>query len=456
VQYNYIYTAPLSFEWVVSCIYIQYHDILKGILTLKGMLFMTSNLNALFEQALHIQSPWSIKEIRFDEPSRQLNIWIDFAKGSEFFYEDKEASIRGSYKAYDTVEKQWRHLNFFEHECYLHARVPRIQLPGGQIRLIQTPWEGQRNGFTLLFEALVLSLLQAMPVHRVGQLLNISDYKLWSLIETYVTCAREKEDYSGVSAVGIDETAKRKHHDYMTLFVDVKARKTVFVTEGKGKSTVKAFIEDLTAHGADANQIQDVSCDMSPAFVRGVQLYLPNAKITFDKFHIIKCINEGVDAVRKQEAREQPSLRGHRYLFLKNRAHLTAREKKTLETFSLSSYHLKTYQALQMREAFQAIYEAGSVPVFECLLEKWVQWVASCGLPIMQMVAQKIKDHWDGIVQWKTSALNNGILEGLNSLVQAAKAKARGYKTFRCLQLITYLLTSKLDFTGLNKYLVPT
>lgn len=417
---------------------------------------MSTNLNVLFELALHIKSPWFIKDIVFDEKSKQLNIWIDFTKGSEFFYEDKTAHISGNYKAHDTVEKQWRHLNFFEHECYLHARVPRIKTPDGQVRLVQTPWEGQRNGFTLLFEALALSLLQVMPVHRVGQLLNVSDYKLWSLIDTYVEFAREKEDYSEVRAVGIDETSKRKRHDYITLFVDIKARKTLFITEGKGKSTIKAFVEDLQAHGGQSHQIQDISCDMSPAFIHGVRQHLSNAKITFDKFHIIKCINEAVDATRKQESREQPCLRGHRYLFLKNRTRLTAKERETLEAFSLMNYQLKTYQALQMREAFQAIYEADSVPAFEYLLDKWYQWVARCDLPAMRIVAEKIKDQWSGVVQWKTSAINNGILEGLNSLIQAAKAKARGYKTFRCMKLITYLLTSKLDFTILDKNLAPT
>lgn len=417
---------------------------------------MQQALTELFERALHLTSPWFIKELSFDESSRELTIWIDFAKGSEFFYEDDTAGIRGHYPAYDSVEKQWRHLNFFEHECYLRARVPRIRTAEGHTRLVQTPWEGRRHGFTLLFEALVLSLVQVMPVHRVGRLLNLSDYKLWALIETYVTSARQTADYRQVTAIGIDETAKRKHHDYMTLFVDIHTRKTLFVTPGKGKKTIKAFVEDLVAHGGTPGQIQDVSCDMSPAFIRGVEAYLPNARITFDKFHLIKCINESVDAVRKQEARDQPCLRGHRYLFLKNKANLTAKQRETLETFSLHHYRLNTYQALQMREAFQAIYQASSVAAFEHLLDEWHHWVSTCQLPPMRSVAQTIKDHWQGVVQWKRSAINNGILEGLNSLVQAAKAKARGYKTFRCLRLITYLLTAKLNLHPLNKYYLPT
>ena len=70
----------------------------------------------------------------------------------------------GQYKAYDTIEKEWRHLNFFEHECYLHARVPRIKTPDNKIHLIMPYWSGLQNGFTLLFEALILQLSKGMPV----------------------------------------------------------------------------------------------------------------------------------------------------------------------------------------------------------------------------------------------------------------------------------------------------
>jgi transposase len=420
------------------------------------MLAMTSNLKGLFELALPLQSPWFIEEVLFDEKSRQLTIKIDFHRGSEFFYKDEALGISGKYPVYDTVEKQWRHLNFFEHECYLHARVPRVQTPDGQVRLIQAPWAGQRNGFTLLFEALALSLLEVMPVHRVGQLLHLSDYKLWSLLDTYITLTRAREDYSKVTQVGMDETAKRKHHDYVTLFVDMNERKTLFITEGRSHATVKAFSEDLIAHHAEPAQISEVSCDMSPAFIKGVQDYLPNANITFDKFHIIKIINEAVDTVRKQEVREQPKLRGQRFIFLKNRENLTQKQKEVLTIFSLAKQKLKTLRALQMREAFQDIYQAPSVEAFEHLLKKWCGWAHRSRLLPMKMVAQMLKNRWDGVVRWKTSQINNGILEGLNSLIQAAKAKARGYKTFRCMQLITYLLTAKLDFTVLNKYHLPT
>ena len=89
----------------------------------------------LFETALNIQKPWFVKDILFDSEKKRLDIYIDFQKGAVFYYESKEDNIEGTFKAYDTQEKQWRHLNFFEHKCYLHARVPRIKVKDNRARL---------------------------------------------------------------------------------------------------------------------------------------------------------------------------------------------------------------------------------------------------------------------------------------------------------------------------------
>ena len=136
----------------------------------------------LFELALNIQDPWFIKDIQFSAENKRLDIHIDFRKGSVFHYESIDENIKGDYKVYDTVDKQWRHLNFFEHECYLHARVPRLDIADTIKRQVNPPWSGLGNGFTLLFEALVLQLASHMPVHTVSRIVSESDYKIWSLI----------------------------------------------------------------------------------------------------------------------------------------------------------------------------------------------------------------------------------------------------------------------------------
>ncbi len=410
----------------------------------------------LFESALSIEEPWYIKDIQFDPEKKRLDIHIDFHKGSLFHYESQKDNISGDFKAYDTQIKQWRHLNFFEHECYLHARVPRVKVNESNIRMIDPPWSGLRNGFTLLFESLVLQLASHMPVHTVSQIIGESDYKIWSLLESYVNATLANNDYSLLTAVGMDETSQRKGHDYITLFVDMLQKRTIFITEGKDHETVKAFVSDLKAHNGKPENIKDVSCDMSPAFIRGVSKYLPDAKITFDRFHIMKILNKAVDEVRKQEVRSQAILKGHKYIFLKNASSLSKRQSQIREELSMSKLNLKSIKALHIRENFQEVYKAKSFEEFESLLKKWYFWATHSRLEAIKQAAYSIKSHWEGVLQWKKSQINNGLLEGLNSLIQAAKAKARGFRSTRYFKIIAFLVTGKLNFTKLNKHYLPT
>jgi transposase len=356
---------------------------------------------------------------------------------------------------HDTVEKRWRHLNFFQHECYLHARVPRVNTPDGRVLMVMPPWAGKLDGFTLLFEALMLQLCKHMPINQVAAMVDTAPRKLWRMLDVYVHAARYCEDYSGVTAVGMDETSIAKGHKYITLFVDLAARKTIHVAEGKGADTVKAFAKDLRQHGGKPKNITDVSCDMSPAFIKGVREYLPHAKITFDKFHILKIIGEAVDEVRREEAKTNPLLTNARYVFLKNEVNLTAKQREKKEELLIAGQNLKSMKALRMRENFQQLYRMFTVGQFVKGLRAWVRWVIACGLKPMEAAAKTIIRHWDGIVRWKQSQINNGILEGLNSTVQAAKRKARGYKINHLITM-TYLLTGKLNLSNVNPHLKPT
>ena len=371
----------------------------------------------LFELALNIQEPWYIKDIQFDFKQKRLDIHIDFHKGSVFHYESKEDNIKGDFKAYDTQIKQWRHLNFFEHECYLHARVPRVKTGEKSIRLINPPWSGLSNGFTMLFEALIIQLASHMPVHTVGRIIKESDHKIWAMLERYVTKALANNDYTQLTAVGMDETSKRKGHDYITLFVDLLKKRTIFIAEGKDNETVRAFADDLKAHGGSADKITDVCCDMSPAFIKGVKEHLPNAQITFDRFHIMKILNSAVDDVRKQEAKGNPILKGCKYIFLKNAANLTSKQQNKRQKLSISKLNLKSIRALHIRENFQEIYKARSSEQFESLLKKWYFWATHSRIEPIKQAAYTIKNHWDGVLQWKKSLIDNGLLEGLNSVL---------------------------------------
>ncbi len=302
----------------------------------------------LFQTALGIASPWFIESVKFNTEQSRLDIYVNFQKGSTFRDSIEDDPSGKAYTAFDTVKKTWRHLNFFQHECYLHARVPRIKRDDGRVRLIPPPWSGKLSGFTLLFEAFLIQMCRSMPIHHVSKITGVSDYRLWRLLELYVNASRFDEDYSRLHTLGMDETSATKGHDYITLFVDLEEKKTLFVADGKSSDTVKAFTEGLKEHNGKPEQVKQVSCDMSPAFIKGVREELPSAEITFDKFHIIKIINEAVDKVRREEAKTNPLLKGAKYILLKNESNLTAKQKTHRESLSLPGLNLKSIRALNL------------------------------------------------------------------------------------------------------------
>ena len=405
------------------------------------------NLRNIFSMALGINEPWYITEVRFDPKQKRLDIDLDFIKGSKF-----AVNGTGSFGAYDTVKKSWRHLNFFEHECYLNARVPRVKDEDGTLHTVSPGWSGLSNGFTLLFEALIVQFAMYMPVHNIAGFLKVSDRKIWGMLDKYIESTLKLSDYSNVNTIGMDETSIAKGHDYLTLFVDLVNRRTIHIAEGKSHTTVVDFKQDFELHSGVAANVTDVSCDMSPAFIKGVRDNLPNAQITFDKFHVLKIINEAVDKVRRAEVAANPVLTGLRYIFLKNEANLTAKQKTKKQ--EISKLGLKSWRAMLIRECFQDIYKASSSREFETLLNKWYYWATHSRLEPIKQAAKTVKRHWEGILRWKESQINNGILEGLNSILQAAKRKARGYK-FKHFKTIAFLITGKLDFNLVNNML-PT
>jgi transposase len=256
--------------------------------------------------------------------------------------------------------------------------------------------------------------------------------------------ARGEQDYSQVSTIGVDETSSKRGHNYITVFVDMDKSKVLFATPGKDAATLKAFEEDLEAHGGCAEQIKQACCDMSPAFIRGIEDTFENSSITFDKFHIVKVINEALDEVRRIEQKTRPELKKTRFAWLKNPQNLTVKQQAVIETLNVPKLNLKTAKGYQIKLTFQELYHQPKHQA-EKFLKRWYFWATHSRLQPMIEAARTIKRHWDGVLAWFESGITNGVLEGINSLIQAAKAKARGYRSTRNLITMVYLIAGKLN-----------
>jgi transposase len=285
----------------------------------------------LFQAALGLEKPWVVVGVEFDAERRRLDLRIDFPKGARFRCPE---CGRADCPVHDTEPHTWRHLNFFEHEAYLHARVPRVRCPEHQVKQVQVPWARGRSDFTLLFEALVMALVKEMPVKAIARLVGEHDTKIWRIVHHYVDRAVEAQDLGGVEELGIDDTSFRRGQSYVSVFcdLDVSERRAVFVADGRGQETVEQFAGFLGAHGGDPERIREVCQDMSAPYLAGVRENLPKAEVTFDRYHVKQKLSEAIDTVRRAEAKEHKELlKNTRYLWLKRPKNLTPKQLDWLD-----------------------------------------------------------------------------------------------------------------------------
>ncbi len=400
---------------------------------------MKNPLEDLFKQALGLEGPFEVVKVEFSSTDKRLDIYLDFPRGSVFKCPQcGETDVT----AYDTEDKTWRHLNFFEHQAYLHCRVPRINCPQCGVKRLTLSWARPGSGFTLLFEALIMSLAREMPVLAIAQLINEHDTKIWRVIHHYVEKSRCKEYYGEVSKVGVDETSRKKGHKYVTIFVDLEQSKAIYAAEGRESSTITRFINDFRRHGGYPDSITDFCCDMWLAYISGIEQNLPDAELTFDRFHVIKIINDAVDKVRRSEQKHDISLKHTRYIWLKNPSNLTVKQSQKLA--SLSNQNLKTARAYRIKLSLQKFFTLPPDRA-EAYLKRWYFWATHSRLKPIIEAAKTIKRHWKGVLNFPLSKLSNGVLEGINGLVQAARARARGYRTTTYFITMIYLIAGKLN-----------
>ena len=451
-------------------------------------------LLTVFGAALGLVPPWQVVSVEFDELLGRVEIGLDFPRGSRFACPEPGCANRVC-PVHDTMEKRWRHLDFFQHEAYLIARVPRVDCALHGVRLVRVPWARPGSGFTLLMEAAMLTFAAQMPVAPLAKMARVHDTRIWRVLEHHVGAARATLDLSGVTEVGIDETSARRGQDYVSIFMDLREHRVVFATEGRDADSVKAFADDLVAHGGSPNtQVQAVCCDMSPAFMKGIDDHLcehpetegggadaPPAnteatvvtagrgddvilagsppegapephrpEIIFDRYHVVAKANEAVDEVRRAESKSRPELKRSRYVWLKNESSLTARQRETLTWLTRPSMRLQTARAARWRDDFNSFYDRSDPDEAEAYLRRWCYGAKRSRLEPVKAFVATVEAHWDGVIAWQRNRLSNGLLEGTNSLVQAAKRRARGYRSKAKMITIIYLIAGKLPLPEIH------
>jgi transposase len=409
----------------------------------------------VFHQILALGEGWQVERVEYVEKEGRVLVHVrESARfwATEICLHCASKKVRG----YDHApERRWRHLNVWQLQSEIVCSLPRGECQDcRKIFTVRAPWEGRSKGLTQEFEAFALTLMREMPVKKAGEILGENDQRLWRVLFAHVDAAWKDLSWEEVVWVGADEMNRRKGHNYLTVFVDLVARRVLLAVEGKDASVWERFADQLVAHNGHPKAITQVAIDMSPAYIRGVKENLGNAAIVFDKFHLIQHVVEAVDKVRKGEtqrgAEEGKDLKKTRWLWRKNPEKWTEAEKRHYER--LAEKPLVTGLAYAMRLDLQSIYRLGSCQEAEKQFLRWCDWVREMAEDIgeemlepMRKVAVTIENHLEGILgHWK-AGLTTAFLEGLNSLFSATKRKARGYRSSEYQTTMLYFIAGKLQ-----------
>jgi transposase len=417
---------------------------------------MSVGVEALFTSALGLQAPWVVVKVELDTSKRR----IDFEVACEAKRLPCPACGATGQGVHDRVRRDWRHLDFFQFEAWLHAEVPRVDCDAcGKTTTAGVPWARPGSGFTMLFEALALSLCQSMPVTHAAALLRVNSKRLWNRIEYYVEVARAQEEMKNVSVVGIDELSIRRGQQYVTLVHDLEAKRLLFMTGGRKHGTVADFKADLVAHGGDPDDIEHVCMDMSAAYTKGVTEALPQAQISFDRFHVIALANEAMDTVRRHEMREEPravraavgteqrGIKGMAWGMRKDHSGWTVEQINTM--YRLQRSNLKSARAWRLKEGLRSVYRtglAGNCPTqAEAALKRWISWARRSRLDPFKKLALTLKERQAGVVRGMLDGRSNAYVEAMNGMLQQVKRAARGFRTVKNFVAIAYLRMAKLN-----------
>ena len=391
---------------------------------------------------LEIKRPWFISELDVHKATKSVNVYINYEKGTTF----KCPNCEQECKVHDSTYRVWRHLDIINYRCYLNIKIPRIRCDKHKVLVIdKIPWGRTNIHFTHLFEQEVMRLCLEMSMSAVAKYLGEIDTTMWSIFTYQIEKAKAKQlDFSELRKICVDETATKRGHNYVTIFSDGESGDVVFVTEGRKQETFGMLYEQLFEHMGDPNNIRQFIMDMSKSYKAGCEEYFSHSEIIFDRFHIKMGLNKAIDKVRKSEVGYVEKLKKTKYLWLKNEWDLNEIETKMLKEF-MEECNTNTVKAYSLKAGFDQLWNVQPRAVV-ALLEAWVDKAKQTYLEPIKTFINTIKNNYNGVINSMKTGLSNAGAEGINSIVQLTKSRARGFRNLNNFINMIYMLGNDFKF----------
>lgn len=406
------------------------------------------NFIKMFEQSIGVEEPWYIDRAGFEEERQEVHIYIRARETAKYpCPECGEMCTR-----YDNEDKEraWRHGDVVFYPCYVHCRRPRIKCAKHGVHVVTAPWARKGSRFTLLFEGYAMLLMTDMPVLKVSRVMRCSHTALTAILRYWVEKAVAEDDLSEVESLCVDETSHRRGQRYVTVIIDSEKRRVIDVEEGRNAQAVENFSHKLESKGGDCNHIKAMVSDISKAYLTAREICFPNAQSVIDKFHVKKLLLDAMEKVRREEQGVKKYSAGGagRKLLMIPEGKLSLRQRETIAT--LSRAYPKLGRAYRMVQSLDVVYASSGPKQAEERLLQLIRWMRHSRLEPMKQAASTLKQHRAEILAFFQYKLTNAIAEGINSMIQAAKRKARGFKTFRGFACMIYLVAGKLRLSCIS------
>lgn len=389
----------------------------------------SSDLHKHYSLLLGLVPPWLVTnvDLRMQEKLVEIHVQWPADHGVECPECGRSCSIKDHRE-----ERRWRHLDTMQFQTIIKSRVPRSECPEHGVKTISVPWAGPNSRFTLLFEQLAIDvMIAAKSIKEAARLLGLSWDQVHHIQARAVERGLARRELDEIKNVGIDEKSFLKGHKYASLMVDIDGGRILDVVQGRTLEAANSLWQKLPAEvrsGVDA-----VAMDMWDAFITSTKTHAPQADIVHDKFHISKYLNEAVDKVRRAEHKafmqeDDETLKGAKYLFLKNPANMSDSEKERFKTLRMDK--LRAGRAWSIKEMFSEFWTYSYQASAEKFFQRWYWWATHSRLKPMAEVAKLMKRHLPNILTYLRHLITNAMMEGFNSKIQSIKANARGYRNF--------------------------
>jgi transposase len=330
------------------------------------------------------------------------------------------------------IRRTIRDLPLCGFDCHLEIELAQIITADGKRRVERCEFVDKGSRYTLRFCRLVSGLCRHMSISTVARHLNIRWESVKNMDKFYLEStlpALDPAQLIGLKSIGVDEVARAKGHDYMTVIYDMVSGHLIGVETGRTAEVFSIFLKRLPEE--TAGNIEAVAMDMGPSYQKSVRDCLPNADIVFDRFHVMQNYSKAIKNQRRIEYRKankagKDLLKGTHYLVLKNADKLTESQAEKLQKLLDENANLNTLYVL--KEQLQSLWESKSYESMQASLEQWCVMAEQANMIYLTKFAKSLRSHKNGICNYAKHKLTSARIEAGNVSIGMIRKRARGIR----------------------------